>query len=68
MEKIVIVGGGAAGLELAIKLGRNLGKYKRVEILLLDKERVHFWKPHLHELATGSISFESHCADYLTLA
>ena len=68
MERIVIVGGGAAGLELAIKLGRKLGGNKLAEILLLDKERVHFWKPHLHELATGSISLDSHCADYLTLA
>ena len=68
MEKIVIVGGGAAGLELAIKLGRKLGRNKLAEILLLDKERVHFWKPHLHELATGSISLDSHCVDYLTLA
>ena len=34
----------------------------------MDKERVHFWKPHLHELATGSISLDSHCADYLSLA
>ena len=40
MKKIVIVGGGAAGLELAIKLGRSIGKKKTVEILLLDKERI----------------------------
>ena len=68
METIVIVGGGGAGLELAIKLSRKLGGNNFVEILLLDKERIHFWKPHLHELATGSISLDSHCADYLTLA
>jgi len=68
VEKIVIVGGGAAGLELAVKLGRKLGGNNLAEILLLDKERIHFWKPHLHELATGSISLDSHCADYLTLA
>ena len=38
MEKIVIVGGGAAGLELAVKLGRKLGGNKVADILLLDKE------------------------------
>ena len=40
VKKIVIVGGGAAGLELAIKLGRSIGKKKIAEILLLDKERI----------------------------
>ena len=40
VKKIVIVGGGAAGLELAIKLGRSIGKKKTAEILLLDKERI----------------------------
>ena len=68
VEKIVVVGGGAAGLELAIKLGRKLDGNKLAEIHLLDKERIHFWKPHLYELAMGSISLDSHCADYLTLA
>ena len=29
VKKIVIVGGGAAGLELAIKLGRSIGKKKQ---------------------------------------
>ena len=68
VKKIVIVGGGAAGLELAIKLGRSIGKKKTVEILLLDKERIHFWKPHLHELAAGSIGLDGHSVDYLSLA
>ena len=68
VEKIVVVGGGASGLELAIKLGRKLGGNKLADILLLDKERIHFWKPHLHELAIASISLDSHCADYLTVA
>ena len=68
MKKIVIVGGGAAGLELAIKLGRSIGKKKTAEILLLDKERIHFWKPHLHELAAGSIGLDGHSVDYLSLA
>ena len=32
MHKIVIVGGGAGGLELATKLGDSLGKKKKAEI------------------------------------
>ena len=34
MHKIVIVGGGAGGLELATKLGDTLGKKKKAEITL----------------------------------
>ena len=68
MEKIVIVGDGAAGLEFVVKLGRSLGKNKQGEILRLEKEKVYFWSPRLHELVIGSILCESHSADYLTPA
>lgn len=53
--KIVVIGGGAGGLELATQLGHKLGKKKHAEILLIDKNRTHIWKPLLHEVATGSI-------------
>ncbi|AXV67372.1 NAD(P)/FAD-dependent oxidoreductase [Pseudoalteromonas lipolytica] len=53
--KIVIVGGGAGGLELATQLGHKLGKKRQADILLIDKNRSHIWKPLLHEVATGSI-------------
>ncbi|NRA62334.1 MAG: NAD(P)/FAD-dependent oxidoreductase [Psychrobium sp.] len=52
---IVIIGGGAGGLELATQLGHKLGKKKRANILLIDKNRSHIWKPLLHEVATGSL-------------
>lgn len=55
MHKIVIVGGGAAGLELASRLGQTLGKKKKAEVILVDKNRSHIWKPLLHEVATGSL-------------
>ncbi|ASP49665.1 NAD(P)/FAD-dependent oxidoreductase [Cognaticolwellia beringensis] len=53
--KIIIIGGGAGGLELATQLGHKLGKKKHADILLIDKNRTHIWKPLLHEVATGSI-------------
>ncbi|RCU52574.1 MULTISPECIES: NAD(P)/FAD-dependent oxidoreductase [Corallincola] len=53
--KIVVVGGGAGGLELATKLGRRLGKKGRAEITLVDRKRTHIWKPLLHEVAAGSL-------------
>ena len=53
--KIVIVGGGAGGLELATQLGHRLGKKNSAQIILVDKNRTHIWKPLLHEVATGSL-------------
>jgi len=55
MKTIVIVGGGAGGLELATRLGHKLGKKGKARIVLIDKNRTHVWKPLLHEVATGSL-------------
>lgn len=55
MQKIVIVGGGAGGLELATKLGDKLGRKGKAHITLVDKNRTHLWKPLLHEVAAGSL-------------
>ncbi len=56
LHKIVIVGGGAGGLELATKLGKKLGKKKKADITLVDKVPSHIWKPLLHEVAAGSLN------------
>lgn len=55
IKKIVIVGGGAGGLELATQLGHKLGRRKKAEITLIDRNHSHLWKPLLHEVATGSL-------------
>jgi NADH:ubiquinone reductase (H+-translocating) len=55
LTRIIVVGGGAGGLELATKLGRTLGRKKRAEITLVDRNASHLWKPLLHEVATGSL-------------
>ncbi|MES1198349.1 MAG: FAD-dependent oxidoreductase, partial [Pseudomonadota bacterium] len=52
--QIVIVGGGAGGLELATKLGTHFGREKH-DIILVEKSRTHIWKPLLHEVAAGSL-------------
>jgi NADH dehydrogenase len=53
---IVIVGGSAAGLELATRLGDSLGRQKRARITLVDRSRSHIWKPLLHSVAAGSLA------------
>ncbi len=52
--QIVIVGGGAAGLELAARLGARYGRDKH-DLILVERNRTHIWKPLLHEVATGSL-------------
>lgn len=66
--KIVIVGGGAGGLELATRLGNTLGKRKEAEIHLVDANSTHLWKPLLHEVATGSLDSDIDEVSYLSHA
>jgi NADH dehydrogenase len=65
LHRIVIVGGGAGGLELATRLGDTLGKKGLAHVTLIEKARSHFWKPHLHEIAAGSMDLHAHATDYL---
>jgi NADH:ubiquinone reductase (H+-translocating) len=55
LHHIIIVGGGAGGLELATRLGDKLGKKGKARISLVEKARTHIWKPLLHEIAAGSM-------------
>ena len=68
LHRIVIVGGGAAGLELATRLGDTLGRRRKAEITLVDRSRIHIWKPLLHEVAAGSMDVGHHAVDYLAQA
>lgn len=67
MKNIVVVGGGAGGLELATYLGKKLGKKQKANVTLIDRNATHLWKPLLHEVATGvldegveALSYRSH--------
>ncbi|MBE7417622.1 MAG: NAD(P)/FAD-dependent oxidoreductase [Ideonella sp.] len=65
LHRIVVVGGGAGGLELVTRLGRRLARRGLAHVTLIERARTHFWKPHLHEIAAGSIDIHAHAADYL---
>lgn len=65
---IVVVGGGAGGLELATHLGDNLGRRKKAVVTLIDRSRTHLWKPLLHQVAAGSMDLNDYELDYLAQA
>jgi NADH dehydrogenase len=65
---IVIVGGGAGGLELAARLGRKLGpKAGKERVLLIDRSSFHIWKPTLHEVAAGTLDTHQEGLSYSIL-
>jgi NADH:ubiquinone reductase (H+-translocating) len=67
-HRIVIVGGGAGGLELATKLGNTLGKAGRARVTLVDGNLTHIWKPLLHEVAAGSLDAATDELSYVAQA
>jgi NADH dehydrogenase len=68
LYEIVVVGGGAGGLELVTRLGDKLGRRKLANVTLIDKSRTHLWKPLLHEVAAGTMDFAVHEIDFLAQA
>ncbi|RUW86139.1 NAD(P)/FAD-dependent oxidoreductase [Mesorhizobium sp. M1E.F.Ca.ET.063.01.1.1] len=66
--KIVIVGGGVAGLVLATRLGDTLGRRGRARVTLIDRSWVHVWKPMLHTFAAGTWNIYQQQVHYLAHA
>ena len=66
--RIVVVGGGAGGLELVTRLGDKLGRRGKADVTLVERARTHLWKPLLHEVAAGSMDLDDHALDYLAQA
>ena len=64
-HRVVIVGGGAGGLELATRLGDKYGRKGVFDVTLVDRSRTHVWKPKLHEIAAGSMDMSEHEVNYL---
>lgn len=67
-HRIVIVGGGAGGLQLACRLGSTLGQGGQADITLVDPSLTHLWKPLLHEVAAGTLDSHADAIGYLALA
>lgn len=67
-KSIVIIGGGSGGLELICGLARKFKNKPEYKLVLVDCEKTHIWKPHLHEVAAGSLNSHAEQLDYLHLA
>lgn len=61
-KNIVVVGGGAGGLELVTYLGNKLGN--QAKVTLVDRNPTHLWKPLLHEVATGILDIGTDAVSY----
>ena len=56
MKEVVIVGGGAAGANIAKRLAKwREGARRSVHITLIDKSRYHTFQPFLYEVATAHL-------------
>jgi NADH:quinone reductase (non-electrogenic) len=64
--RVVVVGGGAGGAELAAALGRRIGR-EAAEIILVDCAVSHLWKPRLHEVAAGLLASDEDALSYPAL-
>lgn len=64
LHHIVVVGGGAGGLELVTRLGNKLGRKRKARITLVDSGLTHVWKPLLHEVASGSLDANANEINY----
>ncbi len=68
VPRIVIVGGGASGLELATRLGNTVGRRRQASVALVERERTHLWKPLLHQAAAGTLGVDEAELDHLAQA
>jgi NADH dehydrogenase len=68
VHRIIVIGGGAGGLELVTRLGDTLGRRGVADVTLIDKSRTHLWKPLLHEVAAGSMDFATQEMEFLAQA
>uniref|UniRef100_UPI0035A0AEA2 FAD-dependent oxidoreductase n=1 Tax=Delftia acidovorans TaxID=80866 RepID=UPI0035A0AEA2 len=65
--RIVVVGGGVAGLEIATALGK--GRADAIgSVTLVDSDSAHVWKPMLHTLAAGTRDLAQQQTTYLAQA
>jgi NADH dehydrogenase len=66
--RIIVVGGGVAGLILATRLGHLLGRRGLARVSLIDRSWIHVWKPTLHTFAAGTWNLYEQQVQYVAHA
>ncbi len=66
--RIVVVGGGVAGLEIASALGKRRDDGLIASVTLIDSDSAHVWKPMLHTIAAGTRDLAQQQTTYLAQA
>lgn len=66
-HKILIIGGGVAGVELASVLARREGRHG-LQVTLVDRDSAHIWKPMLHTIAAGTRNLSAQQTTYIAQA
>ena len=66
--RIIVVGGGVAGLMVATRLGQELGRQRLARVSLVDRSWTHVWKPMLHTFAAGTWNLHEQRVQFVTHA
>jgi NADH dehydrogenase len=53
-HRLVIIGGGVAGLDVATHVAGKRAGNQRLAVTLVDRETAYVWKPMLHTIAAGT--------------
>ena len=53
-HRLVIVGGGVAGLDMASRLAGKTAGSQKLSVTLVDRDTAYVWKPMLHTIAAGT--------------
>ena len=54
-QRIVILGGGFAGIYAALRLEKTLARLPEIEITLVNRDNFFLFTPMLHEVATSDL-------------
>ena len=68
-RRLLIAGGGIAGLEIASTLGRRFRSRRNApDVALLESDTAHIWKPMLHTIAAGTRDISQQQTSYIAHA